>query len=115
LLAAYDFSGIWRLFDVGGGFGELLGAILATYPTIRGAVVDLPRCAEGAAKQLADAGVADRSEFIACDFFESVPEGADAIIMKSIIHDWDDERSAVILRNCRRALAEAEGSSSSSA
>ena len=106
VLAAYDFSGIGRLYDVGGGFGELLGAILAAYPAMRGAVVDLPRCAEGATKQLAEAGVDGRAEFIAADFFESVPVGADAIIMKSIIHDWDDERSGIILKNCRRALGE---------
>ena len=50
-------------------------------------------------------GVDDRAEFIAGDFFEAVPAGADAIIMKSVIHDWDDERSIAILRNCRRSLS----------
>jgi SAM-dependent methyltransferase len=104
VLAAYDFTRIDRLFDVGGGFGELLGAILKAYPSMRGAVFDLSRCAKGARKQLTSLGVSDRAEFIAGDFFESVPVGADAIIMKSIIHDWDNERSTLILRNCRRAL-----------
>ncbi len=105
VLASYDFSGIRRLIDVGGGYGELLCAILKAYPSMRGAVLDLPRCAEGARKQLTDAGVGDRGEFIAGSFFESVPGGADAVIMKSIIHDWDDERSVKILRNCRAALS----------
>ena len=105
ILATYDFSGIGRLFDVGGGFGELLSAILRAYPPMHGAACDLPRCSEGAKKQFADFGVDSRAEFIDADFFEAVPAGADAIIMKSVIHDWDDERSVAILRNCRRSLS----------
>ena len=105
VLAAYDFSTISRLIDVGGGYGELLCAILKACPSLRGAIFDLPRCAEGAKRQLTDAGLSDRGEFISGSFFESVPSGADAVIMKSIIHDWDDERSVKILQNCRRALA----------
>ncbi len=104
VLAAYDFSGIEKLMDVGGGYAELLCAILMAHPSMRGAVVDLPRCAEGAKKKLADAGLSQRGEFIAGSFFESVPSGADSLILKSIIHDWDDERSVKILENCRRAL-----------
>ena len=104
VLAAYDFSGIGRLMDVGGGHGELLGAILDAYPSLRGVIYDLPHCADGARRHLAEAGVADRCDFVGCSFFESVPPGTDAIVMKSIIHDWDDEKSLVILRNCRRAL-----------
>lgn len=53
---------------------------------------------------MANRGLANRAQFIAGDFFESAPAGADAIIMKSVIHDWDDERSSTILRNCRDAL-----------
>ena len=105
VLAAYDFSSIARLIDVGGGYGELLCAILKACPSLRGAIFDLPRCAEGAKRQLSDAGLSDRGEFISGSFFESVPSGADAVIMKSIIHDWDDERSVKILQNCRSALA----------
>jgi hypothetical protein len=104
VLAAYDFSGIAKLMDVGGGFGEFLGAVLKAYPTMRGVIFDLPRCAEGAKKLLTEVGVDDRSEFVAGDFFESVPRGADVLILKSIIHDWNDERSVKILRNCRKAL-----------
>jgi hypothetical protein len=104
VLAAYDFSGIARLFDVGGGFGELLIAILKAHPKMRGAVFDLPRCEEGARQQFARAGLVERAEFIAGDFFEAIPRGADAIVMKSIIHDWDDARSNEILGNCRKAL-----------
>lgn len=104
VLAAYDFSGISTLMDVGGGLGELICAILKQYPSMRGVVFDLPHCAEGAKKNISEAGVADRCEFIAGSFFESVPTGADAIIMKSIIHDWNDERCTRILQNCHRVL-----------
>lgn len=105
LLAAYDFAGIGILMDVGGGVGELLIGILRKYPSMRGIVLDLPLSSERAKKNISDAGLADRCEFIAGDFFEPVPEGADAIIMKSIIHDWSEERCLRILRHCRRALA----------
>jgi SAM-dependent methyltransferase len=104
LLAAYDFAGIPTLMDVGGGLGELICAIVNRYPSMQGIVFDLPHCEEAAVKNLVASGVADRSRFMAGSFFEAVPAGADAIIMKYIIHDWNDERCVQILRNCHRAL-----------
>lgn len=104
ILRAYDFGKIAHLMDVGGGSGQLIGAIAKQYPHIRGTVFDLPRCAESAIDHLGRMGVSDRTEFLPGDFFQAIPSGADAIIMKSIIHDWNDERSLVILKNCRRAL-----------
>jgi SAM-dependent methyltransferase len=104
LLAAYDFSAIPTLMDVGGGLGELISAIVEKYPSMQGIVFDLPHCEEAAVKNLAASGVADRCRFIGGSFFESVPAGADAIIMKYIIHDWNDERCVQILRNCHHAL-----------
>jgi O-methyltransferase domain/Dimerisation domain len=104
LLAAYDFAGIPTLMDVGGGLGELLSGILQKYPSMHGIVFDLPHCEDGALKNLAALGVADRCKFIGGSFFESVPVGADAIIMKYIIHDWNDQRCVQIFRNCHRAL-----------
>jgi cyclopropane fatty-acyl-phospholipid synthase-like methyltransferase len=104
VLRSYDFSGISHLMDVGGGSGELLGAIAQQNRKLRGTVFDLPRCAEAASKHLRQIGVGDRVEFAAGDFFKSVPAIADAIILKSIIHDWDDARSVAILQNCRKAL-----------
>jgi SAM-dependent methyltransferase len=106
VLAACDFSRVSHLLDVGGGSGELIGAILARYPQMRGAVIDLARCAELATAHFARLGLADRAAFLTGDFFASVPDIADAIILKSVIHDWDDQRSCVILQNCRRALPE---------
>ena len=86
------------------GTGELIGTILSAHPSIRGTVFDLPQCAEGARRYLAETGLSGRCEFVAGSFFDSVPSGSDALIMKSIIHDWDDARSLKILGNCRRAL-----------
>src|SRR5579863_2935582 len=90
VVAAYDFSAIKYLIDVGGGHGELISRILKANPSMRGAIYDLPRCADGAKRLLTEAGVDKRCEFIVGNFFESVPAGADAVIMKSIIHDWND-------------------------
>ena len=104
ILRAYDFSAISHLMDVGGGSGELLGAIAQQYGKLRGTVFDLPRCADAAGRHLQQIGVSDRVEFVPGDFFKSVPAVADAIILKSIIHDWNDARSIAILRNCREAL-----------
>jgi SAM-dependent methyltransferase len=104
VLQSYDFSGIRHLMDVGGGSGELLGAIAQQNRKLRGTVFDLPRCAGAASKHLKQIGVDDRAEFVAGDFFKAVPAIADAIILKSIIHDWDDARSVAILQNCRKAL-----------
>jgi ubiquinone/menaquinone biosynthesis C-methylase UbiE len=106
ILLAYNFSGISHLMDVGGGSGELIGAVAKRYPHLRATVFDLPRCAETASNHLAQMGVSDRASFRAGDFFVSIPAIADAIILKSVIHDWNDERSSVILQNCRRAIPE---------
>jgi len=106
LLAAYDFSRVSHLMDVGGGSGELIGAVATRYRHIRGTVFDLSRCAEAANAHLAKLGIDDRASFVAGDFFESVPAIADGLILKSVIHDWNDALSCTILRNCRRAIPE---------
>jgi O-methyltransferase/methyltransferase family protein len=104
LIRAYDFSGVRSLVDVGGGYGVLLAAILAACPQMRGKDFDLPHCREGATRLFAESGVAERAEFVAGNFFESAPSGADAYILKSCIHDWDDEQGLAIFRNCREAM-----------
>jgi orsellinic acid C2-O-methyltransferase len=103
VIAVYDFSGIEKLMDVGGGYGQLLATILQANPAMRGILFDMGHAADGARRELAAAGVGGRCEVAVGDFFKEVPAGADAYILKSIIHDWDDERSIRILRNCRRA------------
>ena len=104
VLSALDFSGISHLMDVGGGSGELIGAVATRYPGLRGTVFDLPRCQAAAEDHLQRIGVGDRARFVAGDFFDTIPPASDAILLKSVIHDWDDERACVILRNCHRAL-----------
>jgi O-methyltransferase domain/Dimerisation domain len=105
--AAYDFAKFHQIVDVGGGNGTLIATILATAPSLRGIIFDLPAGVTEAPLQLAAAGCADRCEVIEGDFFQSVPSGADAYILKSIIHDWNDDRSIAILRNCRTAMSTA--------
>jgi ubiquinone/menaquinone biosynthesis C-methylase UbiE len=106
VLQAYDFSGINKLIDIGGGTGSLVAAILNAYPQMRGVVFDLPHAVAEAGPMLDAAGVHDRCELVSGDFFESVTEGGDAYILKLIIHDWDDEKSVAILRNIHRAMNE---------
>jgi len=101
---AYDFSGIRRLVDVGGGHGALMARILKANPALKGAVYDLPSVIEGTTRRLAEWGLADRCEAIAGNMFREVPP-ADAHLMSSVIHDWDDERCALLLRTCHRAAA----------
>jgi SAM-dependent methyltransferase len=98
---AYDFTPFTRVVDVGGGHGQLLSAILARNPHLTGVLFDLPS-GVSAARQGAG-GHLPRTEFVAGDFFESVPHG-DVYAIKKVIHDWNDERAAAILRNCRKAM-----------
>ena len=106
VVAAYDFSSFRRIVDVGGGYGTLLGMVLAAHPRSSGLIFEMPHVAEGARRNLERLGLSSRCEVVAGDFFESVPAGGDAYLLASIIHDWDDERSRRILENCRRAMAQ---------
>jgi hypothetical protein len=106
VVAAYDFSSIGKLADIAGGHGSLLAAILRANPHMRGLLFDVPQVIAGARECLEAEGVSQRSELASGDFFESVPAGADAYLMKHIIHDWDDARALSILKNCYRAMPE---------
>jgi O-methyltransferase domain/Dimerisation domain len=105
VLAAYDFTGYRKIIDVGGGHGRLLSMILAKAPNAGGVLFDLPAVVEGAGPELKRAGVAERCEVVGGSFFESVPEGGDAYLMKTIIHDWNDDDALKILANIRSAIA----------
>jgi len=102
--AGYDFSKIGTLMDVGGGHGYLLATILKANPAARGVLYETPEVCEGARERFESEGLADRVRVVPGDFFASVPEGADACILKSVIHDWDDDPAAAILRNCAKAV-----------
>jgi SAM-dependent methyltransferase len=103
LLAAHDFSRFHRLVDVGGGEGALLRDILSATPGLCGILVDLPQVVTRAAGVLTG-DIAARCQIEGGNFFDSVPEGADAYILKGVIHDWPDEDALRILRNVRRAI-----------
>jgi SAM-dependent methyltransferase len=102
--AGFDFSGIETLADVGGGRGLLLATILKANPTMKAILFDLPHVISGAPPLLREQGVDGRVRVEAGSFLETAPEGADAVIMKHILHDWNDEDSIRILRSCHRAL-----------
>jgi hypothetical protein len=104
IAAAYDFSAFARVVDVGGGNGALLIGILGANPKLRGVVFDLPHAAEKARAKIAQAGLGARCDAIGGDFFKEVPGGADAYLIKHVIHDWNDERAAAILASVRRAM-----------
>ncbi|MDT0443958.1 methyltransferase [Streptomyces johnsoniae] len=104
LPGAYDFGRFSRVVDVGGGDGTLLAAVLTAFPALRGVVYDTAEGLAQAAGVFADAGVADRAETVAGDFFVSVPSGGDLYLLKSVIHDWNDEQCAGLLRRCAEVL-----------
>lgn len=107
IVRAYDFAGLHRIIDIGGAHGALLLAILKSQPSAAGVLFDLPHAIDGAWSYFEEAGLSDRCELIRGDFFQSVPAQGDAYILKSVIHDWDDDRSLRILRNCRQAMSPA--------
>ncbi|HEV7600230.1 MAG TPA: methyltransferase [Bradyrhizobium sp.] len=100
---AYDFGPFSSVVDVGGGHGLLLSAILARHPHLSGVLFDLPSGLADGPKPSAR-GDLPRAEFVAGNFLESVPTGADVYLLKKIIHDWNDKQAIVILRNCRDAV-----------
>ena len=101
--AAYDFSGMKSIVDVGGGHGLLLATVLSANPELKGTLYDLPYVIEGA-----NSGplkpLLDRVTIASGDMFDAVPTGADAYLMKYIIHDWPDDKCIRLLKACRRGV-----------
>jgi O-methyltransferase domain/Dimerisation domain len=106
ILAAYDFSHFRCLVDVGGGTGRLLADILAANAALAGILFDLPRVVAAAPAVLQAGGVAARCRIESGSFFDAVPAGGDAYLLKFVLHDWDDARAEAILTRCRAAAAE---------
>jgi hypothetical protein len=104
LAGAGVFSGAGTLVDVGGGKGTFLAAILHANPGMRGILLDLERVVPAAREFLADSGVGDQCEFVAGDFFTTMPAGADAYFVAHVLHNWDDERALALLREIRAAI-----------
>jgi hypothetical protein len=104
MLDAYDFSAIRTLADIGGGNGSLLAAVLRHYPQLHGVLFDLGHVAGRARSGLSALGLEQRCSVVEGSFFEAIPAGADAYLLRHIIHDWTDEQSIQILRNCRKVI-----------
>lgn len=104
LLAAYDFSTSKKLVDVGGGHGALLTTLLRAYPTMQGVLFDLPSVIAAAQRSLSEESVIERIEWSAGDFFQSLPASGDLYLLKSVLHNWNDEQCITILQHCRRAM-----------
>jgi hypothetical protein len=98
VLEVEDFARFSLIVDVGGGDGTLLAKILARRPEARGILFDQPHV-------VAKAVVPERCEAIGGNFFEGVPEGGDAYLLKAIIHDWEEREAVAILQGARRAIA----------
>jgi len=106
LSTLYPFDELSRLCDVGGGSGTLLSEILVRHRSLRGVLCDAPAVLEQARALLSARAVLDRVELCPGSFFDRVPQGCDGYVMKSVLHDWDDQRSLEILRNVRGAMRE---------
>jgi hypothetical protein len=104
VVSGYDFSRCRRLMDLGGGSGFLLASILKPHLALQGVLVDRPAALDHVRTRPHWDGLKDRVRFEAGDFFESVPTGCDACLMKNVLHDWDDAQARHILLNCRRAI-----------
>lgn len=107
IAAAYDFSAVGRLVDVAGGHGSLLVTILAVNPHLHGTLFDLPSVIAGAREEpaLQAPAIAGRITLAEGSFFDWIPEGGDAYLLKWILHDWQDAEARRILETCRRAMA----------
>jgi hypothetical protein len=106
VIRAYDFSPFRHIVDVGGGQGVMLAAILRAHPHARGTLFDQPDVVARAKAVLTERGVIDRCNIVGGSFFDTVPEGGDAYLMRVVIHDWEDDEAVAILKVCRRAMAE---------
>ena len=95
--AAYDWSRFPLIVDIGGGIGSQLVAILDAHPSCRGILFDQPGV-------MSDAIPHDRVERIGGDFFKSIPTGADAYVLRWVIHDWADPEATAILKNVRQVM-----------
>ena len=103
VVGSYDFSAYRTIVDVGGGQGALLAAALASAPASQGVLFDLPQVVADAPKIVRDSGIDQRVKIVGGSFFDNVPAGGDAYLLKNIIHDWPDDKALQILRNVRAA------------
>jgi len=104
ITSGYNFSFIRNLVDVAGGRGTLIASILKANLTMQGILFDLPHVVADTKPLIEALELQDRCQLVGGNFFESVPTGGDAYLLRYIIHDWDDERAITILKNCYEAM-----------
>jgi hypothetical protein len=104
MLDSYDFGGVGTLVDIGGGNASVITTVLKSYSKLKGILYDLPGVIERARGAIATAGLSGRCSAIGGSFFDAVPAGGDAYMMRHIIHDWDDDKSLTILRHVRKVI-----------
>lgn len=98
IVEAIDLCGLKTVVDVGGGVGSLLRAVLQRYPELYGILADQAEVVRAAKEFQTNSMFGGRFESVAIDFFESVPSSYDAYLLKSVLHDWEDEECKRILR-----------------
>lgn len=104
VLPFYDFSNFKTIVDVGGGNGALVIAVLNKAPQAKGVVFDEEYVVSETKKELSAKGYDKRCNTVAGSFFDFIPDGGDAYLMKMVLHDWNDEQCLQILRNCNKAM-----------
>lgn len=105
ILAAYEFTGVNTIVDVGAGHGALLEKVLRAHPSLSGIAFDVPANANDADRLFASNGLVNRAFFVGGDFFAELPQNADLYLMKSVLHNWDNAAAKRILDTCRRAVS----------
>jgi hypothetical protein len=106
IVAELDLPDAGTVVDVGGGRGAMLAGVLRAWPRLTGVVADRPDVALEADSAFAQQGLGGRAHGVGCDFFESVPVGADVYFLSNVLHDWDDDDCRRILRTVRSAMDE---------
>lgn len=104
MIETYDFSRFEKVVDIGGGNGDVICQLLRKHPDLSGELFDLPHVVKRSKENLKTWGLLDRVQCTGGDFFEAVPEGGDAYILRHIIHDWGDRDAVKILSNCCSAM-----------
>lgn len=100
-LRSFDFSKYTNVYDIGGGMGHFLSACLNTNSHMHGVLYELP---DVIAKVKTSSQLPDRCTLVSGDFFQSIPKGGDAYLLKSILHDWSDQDALRILQKCHEAM-----------
>lgn len=94
IMAAYDFSTVGAVVDVGGGQGALAAVLLRTHPHLQAVIFDRTPATHDTQEFFALSGIAGRSKFIQGNFFIAVPGGGDLYLLKSILHNWHDSAAS---------------------